>query len=73
VYLGPAIGFLLSTIVTGRIGDLVYAKVIKKHELVLTAHSSLTQLSARNGGKGKPEFRIPVLIVGSLFVPVGVL
>ncbi|KAG1755713.1 major facilitator superfamily domain-containing protein [Suillus lakei] len=30
-------------------------------------------LAARNGGKGKPEMRIPVLIFGSLFVPVGLL
>lgn len=28
-------------------------------------------LSAKNGGKGKPEFRIPALIFGSLFVPIG--
>ncbi|KAI0347386.1 multidrug resistance protein 4 [Trametopsis cervina] len=28
-------------------------------------------LSARNGGKGKPEFRIPALIFGSFFVPIG--
>ncbi|KAG2152116.1 major facilitator superfamily domain-containing protein [Suillus cothurnatus] len=28
-------------------------------------------LAARNGGKGKPEMRIPALIFGSFFVPVG--
>ncbi|KAI0091946.1 multidrug resistance protein 4 [Irpex rosettiformis] len=28
-------------------------------------------LSIRNGGKGKPEFRVPALIFGSFFVPVG--
>ncbi|KAF9262296.1 MFS general substrate transporter [Marasmius fiardii PR-910] len=28
-------------------------------------------LSQRNGGKGTPEMRMPVLFVGSLFVPVG--
>ncbi|KAF8491422.1 MFS general substrate transporter [Gautieria morchelliformis] len=28
-------------------------------------------LSERNGGKGKPEFRIPVMFLGSIFVPVG--
>ncbi|KAF7302176.1 SAP domain-containing protein [Mycena indigotica] len=28
-------------------------------------------LSQRNGGKGEPEMRIPALILGSLFVPVG--
>ncbi|KAF8897411.1 multidrug resistance protein 4 [Infundibulicybe gibba] len=30
-------------------------------------------LSARNGGVGKPEMRIPALIFGSLFAPIGVL
>ncbi|KAG1770017.1 major facilitator superfamily domain-containing protein [Suillus occidentalis] len=30
-----------------------------------------TYLAAKNGGKGKPEMRIPALIFGSLFVPVG--
>ncbi|KAG2118857.1 multidrug resistance protein 4 [Suillus discolor] len=28
-------------------------------------------LAAKNGGQGKPEMRIPALIFGSLFVPVG--
>ncbi|KAG2132085.1 major facilitator superfamily domain-containing protein [Suillus clintonianus] len=28
-------------------------------------------LATQNGGKGKPEMRIPALIFGSLFVPVG--
>ncbi|KAG0709503.1 multidrug resistance protein 4 [Suillus ampliporus] len=28
-------------------------------------------LAAKNGGKGKPEMRVPALIFGSLFVPVG--
>jgi len=28
-------------------------------------------LSAKNGGKGKPEYRIPALIFGSFFVPIG--
>ncbi|KAG2146698.1 major facilitator superfamily domain-containing protein [Suillus clintonianus] len=28
-------------------------------------------LAAKNGGKGKPEMRVPVLIFGSFFVPVG--
>lgn len=31
------------------------------------------QLAERNGGVGKPEMRIPALILGSLFVPVGLL
>jgi hypothetical protein len=31
------------------------------------------QLCAKNGGKGKPEYRIPALIFGSFFVPIGLL
>ncbi|KAF8623729.1 hypothetical protein AX15_006231 [Amanita polypyramis BW_CC] len=30
-------------------------------------------LADKNGGKGKPEMRIPALIVGSLFVPIGLI
>lgn len=30
-------------------------------------------LTARNGGRGNPEMRVPALIFGSLFVPVGLL
>ncbi|KAI0775982.1 multidrug resistance protein 4 [Trametes elegans] len=30
------------------------------------------RLVQKNGGKGKPEFRIPALVFGSIFVPVGV-
>jgi MFS family permease len=30
-----------------------------------------TYLSAKNGGKGKPEMRVPALILGSLIAPVG--
>lgn len=32
-----------------------------------------TYLAAKNGGKGKPEMRIPALMFGSFFVPVGLL
>ncbi|KAG2126280.1 major facilitator superfamily domain-containing protein [Suillus clintonianus] len=32
-----------------------------------------THLAAKNGGKGKPEMRVPALIFGSLFTPVGLL
>ncbi|KAF8155816.1 multidrug resistance protein 4 [Crassisporium funariophilum] len=30
-------------------------------------------LAEKNGGKGKPEMRIPALIIGSLFAPIGLL
>lgn len=32
-----------------------------------------SHLVAKNNGVGKPEMRIPSLIFGSLFVPVGLL
>ena len=43
--------------------------------LSLTCLSDLDtlQLSVKNGGKGKPEFRVPALIFGSFFVPIGLL
>ena len=31
------------------------------------------KLCERNGGQGRPEFRLPVLILGALMVPVGLL
>jgi hypothetical protein len=31
------------------------------------------QLAARNGGVGKPEFRMPTMLVGSALVPIGLL
>jgi len=30
-----------------------------------------TTLVDRNGGKGKPEMRVPALIIGSFFIPIG--
>ncbi|KAJ7462124.1 multidrug resistance protein 4 [Mycena latifolia] len=35
------------------------------------ANEVYLHLRKKNGGKGEPEMRIPALIVGSLFVPVG--
>ncbi|KAJ6561452.1 major facilitator superfamily domain-containing protein [Mycena vulgaris] len=36
-----------------------------------SANEVYLRLSKKNGGKGEPEMRIPALIFGSLFVPVG--
>jgi len=36
-----------------------------------SANQIYLHLSKKNGGKGEPEMRIPALIFGSLFVPVG--
>jgi hypothetical protein len=35
-----------------------------------TSDKLLTYLSAKNGGEKKPEYRLPPMIPGSLFVPV---
>ncbi|THH12222.1 hypothetical protein EW145_g147 [Phellinidium pouzarii] len=53
-YLGPGIGFCLSTIYGSVVADGIYRR-----------------LSAKNGGVGKPEMRIPALIIASFFVPIG--
>ncbi|EJT97532.1 MFS general substrate transporter [Dacryopinax primogenitus] len=53
-YLGPGLGFFMSTMATAFLMDRIYAK-----------------LSARNGGVGQPEFRIPVAIIGAIVVPIG--
>lgn len=31
------------------------------------------QLSEKNGGQGQPEFRMPGVLLGALFVPIGLL
>ncbi|KAJ7771073.1 major facilitator superfamily domain-containing protein, partial [Mycena maculata] len=36
-----------------------------------SANEVYLHLSKKNGGKGEPEMRVPALIFGSLFVPVG--
>ncbi|KAH8922957.1 MFS general substrate transporter [Atractiella rhizophila] len=36
-----------------------------------TAAAIYAHLSKKNGGVGKPEYRIPALLVGSFFVPIG--
>lgn len=42
--------------------------------LILCAASSdriVTTLTKRNGGTAKPEYRLPVMFIGSLAVPIG--
>ncbi|KAJ3516899.1 hypothetical protein NLJ89_g835 [Agrocybe chaxingu] len=36
-----------------------------------TADQIYKKLAERNGGKGTPEMRIPALVLGSLFIPIG--
>ena len=56
-YIGLGVGFLISALFGAKFGDAAYRHLSKKH----------------NNGKGKPEYRVPVLIVGSFFVPIGIL
>lgn len=55
-YVGMGVGFLISALFGAKFGDAAYHHLSKK----------------RNNGKGKPEYRVPVLIVGSFFVPIGI-
>ncbi|KAG1741322.1 multidrug resistance protein 4 [Suillus lakei] len=58
-YIGIGIGFLSATIFGAKLCDKTY--------YIRTPRC----LAVKNGGKGKPEMRVPALIFGSLFVPVG--
>lgn len=42
-------------------------------ELRSFTHLGWAQLAARNGGQGKPEMRVPAILVGSLIIPIGLL
>lgn len=55
----------------GQILDYVYRKVCPT--LFSFEVLNRSQESAKNGGKGKPEFRLPLLIIGSFIIPVGLL
>lgn len=74
VYLGLAVGFLLATLFGARTANKIYLHVSTGLSLD-RAHvmTMLLQLSQKNGGKGTPEMRLPALVFGALFVPVGVL
>ena len=75
-YIGLGLGFFLATIFGASFADRVYLNVRNTNKNLSVPPSdamSYLQLSNRNGGKGKPEFRIPALIFGSLFVPIGLL
>ena len=37
------------------------------------ADAYYAKLCKENGGQGRPEFRLPVLVLGALFIPVGLL
>ncbi|KAH9939879.1 major facilitator superfamily domain-containing protein [Amylocystis lapponica] len=55
-YIGLGLGFMIATVVGASVADQIYKNLAQ----------------TRNGGVGKPEYRIPALIFGSLFVPIGI-
>lgn len=55
-YISLGIGYLIGTQSTARINDVIY-KLLKER---------------RGEGVGRPEFRLPLLILGSIFVPLGI-
>ncbi|KAH8916555.1 multidrug resistance protein 4 [Atractiella rhizophila] len=55
-YLGLGVGFFSAAIFGSKTADQIYNKLA----------------SRTPDGKGKPEFRLPALIFGSLFVPIGI-
>ena len=73
-YIGLGVGFMSATIFGAYFADRVYASVRgPAHWRPKSPTANPPQLSAKNGGKGKPEYRIPALMFGSLFVPIGIL
>ncbi|OAG01087.1 putative MFS multidrug transporter, partial [Paraphaeosphaeria sporulosa] len=55
VYLGVGVGSLIGLFITGAISDRLLNHLAKRY----------------NNGKPKPEYRLPVMIIGSILVPVG--
>ena len=49
------------------------SQVVKPRTKRLIVNCLFRQLADKNGGKGKPEMRMPALIFGSFFVPIGLL
>ena len=74
-YLGLGLGFMAATIFGASFADKVYHSVRLPRTCRLEYPSLMLnpQLAAKNGGAGKPEYRIPALIFGSFFVPIGLL
>jgi hypothetical protein len=75
-YLGLGIGFFLATILGANLADYIYRRVSPDFSHFASRIFDLfrhLKLGEKNGGVSTPEMRIPVLFIGSLFVPVGVL
>lgn len=61
-----------------RIGSLNYISAAIGYVVGVNVAGHLNdwiyaKLKARNGGVGKPEFRVPAMIVGTLLVPIGLI
>ena len=73
-YLGVGLGFTVGSVVGGHYGNKMYRLV---RFLFFSSFAGLmhtwAQLAARNGGQGKPEMRVPAILVGSLIIPIGLL
>ena len=73
-YLGLGVGFMIASLFGAKFGSEMYQRVSVAVTVISNLFSYyISQLAEKNGGVGKPEMRIPALIVGSLFVPVGLL
>jgi hypothetical protein len=75
-YLGLGVGFFFSTVFNAKFADNIYHHVGIVYfigwlsvQLIFT----IQKLARKNGGVGKPEMRMPAVLIGSLFIPVGVL
>ncbi|KAL1704529.1 major facilitator superfamily domain-containing protein [Schizophyllum commune] len=55
VYIGIGIGSLVAVIIGAKVGDRIYWGLSAKY----------------NNGVGKPEYRVPSLILGSMVIPIG--
>lgn len=73
-YLGLGLGFIMATSFSAKCGSKIYQHV--SLGFVFSQQDDLLivwQLADKNGGKGKPEMHMPVLLFGSLFAPIGLL
>jgi len=76
VYLGLGLGFFTVTIVGAQVSDRTYRYVSPDLPYFANRIVDLSRhlkLGEKNGGVSTPEMRIPVLFLGFLFVPVGLL
>lgn len=55
MYLGIGVGSLIGLMFSGVVSDRLLGYLAKKH----------------NDGKPKPEYRLPIMLIGAVLVPVG--